>query len=35
MTKEELAKLSLAEIYALIDEAIKRSHIEFLRQLSK
>ena len=35
MTKEELNKLSFAEIENIIDEAIKEGHIKFLSQLSE
>lgn len=35
MTKEELAQYSIEELNEMIDTAIYRGHIEFLRQLSK
>lgn len=35
MTKEELDKLSFAEIESIIDEAIKEGHIKFLSQLTE
>lgn len=35
MTKEELATYSMEELQQMIDDAIQRSHIEFLKQLAQ
>lgn len=34
MTKEELARYSMEELNQMIEAAIQRSHIEFLKQLT-
>ena len=35
VTKEELAQYSMKELNQMIDDAIRRSHIEFLKQLAQ
>lgn len=34
MTKEELAQYSMEELNQMVDDAIKRDNLEFLKQLT-